>query len=181
MNPQETVKTLMDAVQAGDFKTARTLLANDFHFSGSVPEPLGAGPWIGLSANLKTAFPNLDYHFGIKGTAGDVVKISAQLTGRHTGNLNLTALDMGMMAATGKAFSMAYEEGEVTVRDQQVTAWKVQPCEEAGLLTILSQLVSQVSFNLGRKQAAFSVSRWDEARCAVGQTLEKAGKSAWRN
>jgi hypothetical protein len=181
MNPQETVRTLMDAVQAGDFRTARALLSSDFHFSGSVPEPLGAGPWIGLSANLKTAFPNLDYHFGVKGAAGGVVKISARLTGRHTGNLNLMALDMGMMAATGKAFSMAYEEGEVTVRDQQVTQWTVQPCEGAGLMTILSQLVSQVPSNTGRRQSALSVSRWDDARRADRQTSEKAGKSSWRN
>ena len=76
MNPRETVRTLMNALQTGDFKTARSLLSSDFHFSGSVPEPLGGGPWIGLGANLKTAFPNLDYHFGIKGTVGSVVKIS---------------------------------------------------------------------------------------------------------
>src|SRR5664279_1190542 len=89
MTPQETVRTLMDALQTGNFKKARSLLSSDFHFSGAVPEPLGAGPWIGLSANLKTAFPNLDYHFGIKESVGSVVKISARLTGRHTGNLNL--------------------------------------------------------------------------------------------
>src|SRR5664279_3537444 len=89
MNPQDTVRTLMDAVQAGDFKTARSLLSSDFHYSGPVPERLGAGPWIGLCANLKTAFPNLDYHFGIKDAVGSVVNISTRLTGTHTGNLNL--------------------------------------------------------------------------------------------
>ena len=82
MNPQETVRTLMDALQTGDFKTARSLLSSDFHFSGPVPEPLGGGPWIGLSANLKTAFPNLNYHFGIKSEVGGVVKIS-ESTHRH--------------------------------------------------------------------------------------------------
>ena len=82
MNPEETVRTLMDALQTGDFKTARSLLSSDFHFSGTVPQPLGGGPWIGLSANLKTAFPNLNYHFGIKGEVGGVVKISSS-THRH--------------------------------------------------------------------------------------------------
>jgi hypothetical protein len=147
MNPKETVRTLMNAVQRGDFKTARSLLSRDFHFSGSIPEPLGAGPWIGLSANLKTAFPNLNYHFGIKGAVGDVVKISARLTGTHTGNLNLTAMDIGIMPASGRPFSMEYEEGEVTVRDQKVAAWTAQTCEGAGLMSLLAQLTGVVSTN----------------------------------
>ena len=43
MNSQETVRTLMNAVQEGNFKKARALLAREFRFSGAVPEPLGAG------------------------------------------------------------------------------------------------------------------------------------------
>ena len=143
MNPQETVRTLMDALQTGDFKTARSLLSSDFHFSGTVPQPLGGGPWIGLSANLKTAFPNLNYHFGIKSEVGGVVKISTRLTGTHTGNLNLTAMDLGMRPATGKRFSMAHEEGEVTVCDQKVSAWKTRTCNGAGMMTILAQVTSK--------------------------------------
>jgi hypothetical protein len=50
-----------------------------------------------------------------------------------------------MMAATGKPFSMEYEEGEVTVRDHKVAAWKVQAREGAGLMTILSHLTSEVT------------------------------------
>jgi hypothetical protein len=154
MNPKETVRTLMNALQRGNFKMARSLLSRDFHFIGSVPEPLGAGPWIGLSANLKTAFPNLNYHFGIKGAAGRVVKISARLTGTHTGTLNLTAMDIRMLPATGKSFSMDYEEGQVTVRDQKVMAWTAQPCQGAGLMTLLAQFTSEVPTNQGIPEAA---------------------------
>ena len=108
---EETVRTLMDALQTGDFKTARSLLSSDFHFSGTVPEPLGGGPWIGLSANLKTAFPNLNYHFGIKSEVGGVVKISTPLTGTHTGNLNLTAMDLGMRPPRANAFPWPMKKG----------------------------------------------------------------------
>ena len=178
MNPQETVKTLMNAIQAGDFKTARSLLSTDFHFSGSVPEPLGAGPWIGLSANLKTAFPNLNYHFGIQEVIESVVKISTRLTGTHTGALNLTALQMGRMPATGKRFSMAYQEAEVTVCDQQVSAWKVQANDDAGLMTLLAQLANDdVPSSSTRPQkrllSVFSTSPWDDALKALSTNQRK--------
>ncbi|MEO8392245.1 MAG: nuclear transport factor 2 family protein [Chloroflexota bacterium] len=167
MTPQATVRTFMDALQAGDFKTARSLLSGDFHFSGAVPEPLGAGPFIGLCANLKTAFPNLDYHFGIKRVVGNVVQISARLTGTHTRPLNLTTMGIGLMPATGQPFSMADEAGEVTIRDDKIAMWKVQTCDGAGLMTLLAQLTGEESasqrYGGGRRPPVFSVSRWDDA------------------
>jgi hypothetical protein len=177
MTPQETVTTLMNAIQAGDFKSARSLLSTDFHFSGSVPDPLGAGPWIGLSANLRTAFPNLNYHFGIQEVVDCVVKISTRLTGTHTGTLDLTALQMGMIPASGKRFSMAYQEAEVTVRDQQVSAWKVQASNDAGLMTLLAQLTSEGASNSMRPQkrllSVVSTSRWDDALKALLANAQK--------
>lgn len=42
MNKRETVQALMDAVQQGDFATAKTMLADAFQFSGSIREPIYA-------------------------------------------------------------------------------------------------------------------------------------------
>ena len=171
MHPKETVRTLMDALQAGDFKTARALLSSDFHFSGPVPDPIGAGPWIGLCANLKTAFPNLDYHFGIQEVVGDVVHVSARLTGTHTGALNLTALNMGLLPATGNRFSMTHEAGEVTVRDQRVAAWTMRSREGAGLMTLLAQISRALPSD--RRPAAILLS--DALDDSVGQPRQEEG------
>ena len=40
MNKRETVQALMDSVQKGDFANAKTMLADDFQFSGPLPEPI---------------------------------------------------------------------------------------------------------------------------------------------
>jgi hypothetical protein len=37
MNKRETVQALMDSIQQGDFEQARTMLADDFQFSGPTP------------------------------------------------------------------------------------------------------------------------------------------------
>ena len=78
MNKRETVQALMDSIQKGDFVNAKTMLADDFQFTGPIPEPINAEAWLGMSASLRTAFPDLNYHFKVIGTDGDVVKSTSQ-------------------------------------------------------------------------------------------------------
>jgi len=140
MNKRETVQALMDAVQEGDFESAKTMLADDFQFRGPVPEPMNQEAWLGMSASLKTAFPDLDYHFKVIGADGDIVRSTTQLSGTHSGSFDLTNMDMGVIPATNKTFSAKREKTKVTVIDNKITLWNVKPTEGAGLLAILDQL-----------------------------------------
>jgi predicted ester cyclase len=140
MNKRETVQVLMDSIQKGDFENAKAMLADDFQFSGPVPEPINREAWLGMSASLKTAFPDLDYHFRVIGTEGDVVRTTSQLSGTHSGSFDLSNMDMGVIPATNKAFSANAEKTKVTVKENKITAWVVEPTEGAGLMAILKQL-----------------------------------------
>ena len=102
MNKRETVQALMDALQEGDFENVRSMLADDFQFSGLISEPINKEVWLEMSANLKTAFPDLDYHFKVIGADGDVVRSTAQLSGTHSGSFDLTSMNLGMIPATNK-------------------------------------------------------------------------------
>ena len=140
MNKRETVQALTDSIQKGDFDNARSILAEDFQFSGPIPEPINAEAWLAMSASLKTAFPDLDYHFKVIGADGDVVKTTAQLSGTHSGAFDLTGMDMGVIPATDKVFSTKTEKIKITVRENKITAWVVEPNDGAGLKEILKQL-----------------------------------------
>jgi len=140
MNKRETVQGLMNAIQNGEFETAKSMLTNDFQFSGPVPEPLNAEAWLGMSVSLKTAFPDLNYHFKVIGADGDVVKSTTQLSGTHNGSFDLTGMHMGVIPATNKAFSAHLEKTKVTVKDDKISAWVVEPNDDAGLMAILKQL-----------------------------------------
>ena len=140
MNKRETVQALMDSIQKGDFVTAKSMLADDFQFSGPVPEPINAEAWIEMSDSLKTAFPDLDYHFKVIGAEGDVVRATAQLSGTHSGALDLTGMDMGVIPATNKAFSTTLVKTKVTVNEDKITSWAAEPTDGAGLMAILKQL-----------------------------------------
>lgn len=130
----------MDAVQKGDFVKAQTALTNDFQFSGPVPQPISGPAWMGMSANLKTAFPDLNYQFKAEKSDGNTVRISAQLTGTHKGALDLSSLGMGIIPPTNKTFVAALEHGEATVKDGKVNTWAMKPTEGAGMMAILGQL-----------------------------------------
>jgi predicted ester cyclase len=140
MNKRETVQALMDAVQKGDLNFAKTMLADDFQFSGPIPVPINKEAWLEMSASLKTAFPDLDYHFKVIGAEGDIVKSTSQLSGTHNGAFDLTNMNMGVIPATNKTFSTKSEKTKITVKDDKITLWAVEPNDGAGLMEILKQL-----------------------------------------
>jgi len=140
MNQREIVQALLDSVQRGDFEKAKSLLSNDFQFSGPVPETINGETWLGLHRNLKKAFPNLDYRFHVDGVEGDVINISAELKGTHSGVLDLSPLGLGVTPATNKSFAMPREHGRVIMKESKVTAWVVDRIEGGGLMGILAQL-----------------------------------------
>jgi predicted ester cyclase len=140
MDSKATVQALMDAVQKGDFVKAQSTLSNDFQFSGPVPQPISGPAWMGMSASMKAAFPDLNYQFKIESVDGNTVNISAQLKGTHKGNLDLTAMGMGVIPPTNKSFAAAHELGKAIVQDDKVKTWATQATEGAGLMAILGQL-----------------------------------------
>jgi predicted ester cyclase len=140
MNKREIVQALMDSIQKGDFENAKSMLADDFQFSGPIPEPINAEAWLEMSISLKTAFPDLNYHFKVIGADGDVVKSTTQMSGTHSGSFVLTGVNMGVIPATNKAFSARLEKTKVTVKGTKVTAWVVEQTDGAGLTEILKQL-----------------------------------------
>ena len=140
MNQREIVQALLDSVQRGDFEKAKSLLSNDYQFSGPVPEPINGETWMEINKNLKKAFPNLDYHFHVDGVDGDVIKISAELKGTHSGVLDLSPVGLGVIPATNKSFATPREHGKVTIKNEKVSTWVVDRIEGGGLMGILTQL-----------------------------------------
>ena len=140
MDPKATVQALMDSIQQGDFEKAKTFLSKDFQFSGSAPEPVGGDAWLAMSRSMKKAFPNLDYHFHLENMYANTARISTQLRGTQTGTLDLTGRNMGKRRGSKRSFVSAREDGRVTVEDDRVTSWVVQPAAGAGMNVILAQL-----------------------------------------
>jgi len=78
--------------------------------------------WIGISKNLKKAFPNLDYHFHVDGLDGHNVKISAEIKGTHSGDLDLSSVGLGVTSAANKSFAMPHEHCRATIKGGEVAS-----------------------------------------------------------
>jgi hypothetical protein len=140
MDSKATVQAVMDSIQKADFVKAKSLLSNDFQFSGPVPEPMSGEAWIGMLTSLKNASPNIQYHFQVESMNGDTANIDSRLEGTHSAPLDLTGVHMGVIPATNKAWAAAQEHGKATVKGDKVTSWAIEPTAGAGLIAILGQL-----------------------------------------
>lgn len=140
MSMQDLAEAFAKAFNSGDLDRVATFLSEDFKFSGPVSEPMDAKQWLGLSKLLKAAFPDMQYNLRIIDIEGPVVRTTTRLTGTHTGDLDLSALGMGVIPATGKSFSNPEEEGDAVVRDDKVVSLDVKSNEGSGLMGIIQQL-----------------------------------------
>ena len=145
MNSQETVQALMDAVQKGDYDKAKILLSDDFQFKGLIRRPINGRTWLKMIASLRMAFNGLNYHFKVDSAHGNIVNTTSQMSGNNRGAFDLTGLNMGVISATNRDFSTPTEKIKVTVRDNKVSSWVVEPTEGAGLTAILKQLGVKLS------------------------------------
>jgi predicted ester cyclase len=140
MGTQTIAREFADAFNAGDLEKVAEHLAPEFQFSGPVPQPIGAQEWLGMSAAMRIAFPDIQYNLRVEAVEGDTVRTSTQLSGTHTGDLDLTAMGLGVIPATGKRFSSPREYGETTVKGGRVISIRIETPPGGGLMGILRQL-----------------------------------------
>lgn len=144
MGAQEVGQAFVDAFNSGDLDTARWYLADDFQLSGPTPQPIGADQWMGLTQVLRDAFPDINYNLRIVGMEGDTVRTTSQVTGTHTGELDLSFMGLGVIPATGRRFSNPEEPGEGVVRGDKIISIHIYSQPGGGLMGILAQLGVQV-------------------------------------
>ena len=140
MNTQTIAQAFADAFNSGDLEKVADYLAEDFQFSGPTPQPLGAAEWLGMTRALQAAFPDIQYNLRILSVEGDKVVTTTQVSGTHTGELDLTPMGLGVIPATGKSFSNPEERGEAVIEGGKIKAIRVEAAEGSGLEGILRQI-----------------------------------------
>jgi ketosteroid isomerase-like protein len=140
MSVAETVRVLFEAIDAGDMDTAASYLSSDFVFSGPVPEPIGKDQWVGMQRLLLAAFP--DWSFNLSGVQeqGNTATTTHQITGTHTGDLDLSMMGMPTIPATGKAIKLPVEHAQCTVEGGKVVKLHAAENPDSGVPGMLKQL-----------------------------------------
>jgi hypothetical protein len=140
MNELELAKKLLSDIEVGDKASALKLLSDDFTFNGPVPEPISGAMWLGLTEKLIKAFPDWAYNVSELRADGDIVHLTAQITGTHKGELDLSNMGLPKVPATGKKIRLPRDEVELKIEGGKVKYFKTSPNPEAGVSGILKQL-----------------------------------------
>lgn len=140
MNAVETVQAVLAAIEATDWERARSYLADDFTFSGAVPQPIGPDAWLGVHRALSAAMPDLSFNArGLHEENGKVVG-QVQLTGTQTRDLALPLPGFAVIAPTGKRVSLPIENFAAVLRGERLINYEVGHVEGGGVPGLLAQL-----------------------------------------
>lgn len=140
MNAVETVRALLESIEAGQSERARGYLADDYVFAGAVPEPIGPDAWLGFHRALSAAMP--DFSFNMRDFHEENGKVTGhvQVTGTQTRELALPLPGFVPLAPTGKRVSLPAEHLTVTVRGGKLVRLEVEPVAGGGVPGVLAQL-----------------------------------------
>jgi len=144
MTAIEMASKLFQAIEAKETTAAAKLLTDDFKFSGPVPQPISGREWLAMQQNLGTAFPDWKFNAADLREEGGKVRGTVQITGTHKGELDLSALGMPNVPATGVAVKLPREEITLSVSNGKFTSLTTAATEGAGVMGILSQLGVEV-------------------------------------
>jgi hypothetical protein len=145
MNARELAMALTTAVEAGDFETAASYLADDFQFTGSMmPGSFGVEEWKGMSKALKAGMPDLSYNFRIVDADETTARVSSQLSGTHTQDLDLSAMNMGVIPPTNVAFTCGEEFSVGQTRDGKIVSIHLEQNPDRGMFDMLRQIGVEV-------------------------------------
>lgn len=89
MNNIDKAKTLFEALARGDEEVCSSYMADDFMVVGPTPQPLGKHEFIEVHKMLADAIPDFSFNTGDAREDGDKVTLTIQITGTHTGVLDL--------------------------------------------------------------------------------------------
>lgn len=136
----QVVQAVADAIDAQDWDAVRARLADDYKFTGAVPEPFSADQWIGVHRALAAAMPDLRFNYAPSKSNGAQTTGTVKITGTHTGEFNLPVPGVPRVPATGNAIANPTERVQVIVNDGRISEWRVEPLPNGGLAGILSQM-----------------------------------------
>lgn len=140
MKVSEIVTAWNNAFLAGDQAAFRAYMTDDFVFTGPVPQPLGPDAYAGLMHTLQAAMPDMDNHLQISSESGDTAHGSVQIEGTHTGDFDLSAMNMSVIPPTNKPVKLPEETFVIKVKEGKISEFAVSVPADGGLKGILTQI-----------------------------------------
>jgi predicted ester cyclase len=139
VNKIEIVKTAFNFDTPPEVQ--REYISDDFQFVDSVGgPPMDKEAYFGMGALLQASIPDIDYTFDEIHQEGEDVLVTGHYSGTFQHDLDLSAMNMGVIPATGKAINIP-GTGRVSFSEDKIS--KLQDLAtgpDAGLAGLLAAL-----------------------------------------
>ena len=135
------VRSLLRALDDGDFETVRALLAPDFRtVPATTGKVIGREEWLVLHEDLHGSFPDLKRNPRGFRAKGDQVSVTVQITARDIAPIRLARLGIEELPATGIELKVPSHTDTFTVHDGKVVAIHSAIPPGGGLPGMLDQI-----------------------------------------
>jgi len=140
MDHEEILNRLNEAVNNKDLDEIASLLTDDFQFDSGIMPPMGRQKWLAQTSVMFAAMPDLSFNLGYVESDGNKARGYNELTGTHTGPLDLSMMDGPVIPATGTHVEAEREYGDVTFKGDKISYIKLHPEEGTGFGGVLAAL-----------------------------------------
>ncbi len=140
MNAQQITQKVLKAIEDQDWALAQSLLADDFTFSGAVPQPISGPEWLGVHRALANAMPDVRFNYVATGGDDGIAEGTVQVSGTNTGELALPMPGLPRIPATGRKITNPRERVWVKARGDKLINYEVEQVPDGGVPGILKQM-----------------------------------------
>jgi predicted ester cyclase len=116
--------------------------ADDFQLTDSVGgPPMDKSTWLGMELLILASFPDMEYVIEEIKEEGDGVRLAGHFIGTFTNDLDLSAMGIGVIPASGKKITWASSSELITVEGNKITRWhSLNTGPDAGMAGFLRPL-----------------------------------------
>ncbi len=145
MRADETVKTLMTALQSGDLELASDLLADDFRLRGLAPREPHKGEFLAVQSELLAGMPDFSYNLSdIRALDDRQVQALIMITGTHTHDLSLPMFGLQVIPRSGLAIVLPQTRVDYELANGHVTRMTMEERAGGGLAGLLQQIGAEL-------------------------------------
>jgi hypothetical protein len=152
MDNMEIVKAYFAALDSPDMSEVDQYLSEYYQLVDFIPQVMDKEAMLALITHLKAALPNLKHSLSNIRAEDNIVKLTVQLSGTNSGNLDLREMGIGVIPHSDKFIIFPNANYEFTIKSGKITIERdVSPISPnrrmSGLLKSLGINVAAMNFS----------------------------------
>ena len=137
----DTVRNVMNALEANDKEAAASYLADTFIASGWTPQAVNKNTFLNIIAEIKEGIPGLIFNLhNVQEVDDTTVTATMKIAGYQSDSFIIPELGTPPIPQTANSVNMPPEDVRFTFEQGLITSMYVQPTEGGGIRGLLRQL-----------------------------------------